>query len=592
MTERTIKQRIHSRRGLALLLLMILLLQTLCGCGWIDRFTRTRVQWRDESVGKAAAVSLGRRAGAAVYFDELDQIRSLEIASDSDVDLTDLSGLPALESVDLSQARVSDYSPLLLCASLRRLRVGDADYKSNIDALETLEESVADTDIDVDANYWRAKPARFRDPVIEAAVREKLEMPNENLTMADTRHVDALTLEDVTFTALSDLENLVRLRELTLKNCGITSISPILKLTDLQYLNLENNEISSLGGIEALNKLQVLSVSHNQITDLAPLANLSYLFALSASGCPIEDVSVVSKIERLSNLSLAECGLQDLSFLEDCKGLSVLWLDDNAIEDLSPLSQLTSLTVLGLTSNRIRDLSPLSSLTQLTNLYLANNNVTDIAPLEALTNLTSLQLTMNNVSDVTPLTQLPKLEELGILSNPVTDYAPLEALQREWKQIDVDLSLARQATDTAQQIAQNIMAEGLSAADMVREAHDEVIRRTSYDHNAANGGELGFSVQSTYAALVRGQAVCVGYAEALAVICRQMGIEAYIVSGKAGGLEHAWTLVMLDGAAYYADPTWDDPDEGNLIYREFLLVDEATLRANHEWDSELFLPKA
>ena len=49
---------------------------------------------------------------------------------------------------------------------------------------------------------------------------------------------------------------------------------------------------------------------------------------------------------------------------------------------------------------------------------------------------------------------------------------------------------------------------------------------------------------------------------------------------------------MLDGAAYYADPTWDDPDEGNLIYREFLLVDEATLRANHEWDSELFLPKA
>ncbi len=587
------RQMSKASKYMALVIAAILTVQLFCGCGALDRFTKTRVQWRDEAVGRAAAVSLGKRENAAVYFDELDQIRELILVSDKPVDLTDVSGLTGLERVDLSGVQVLDYAPLLFCENLSYVRVGEnVDYEANIEALEQLQETVSDHDIDVDANYWSHMTATFEDPVIEQAVREALQMPEGQMTFADTRKIDVLTLNDASLTHVQDLENLVRLRELTMQRCNLTDFAPFTTLSSLMYLNLEENEISDLSGIEMLTRLQVLSISHNPVADISMLPQLPHLFALSAAGCPISDFTPLASIEKLSNLSLSECGLEKIDFLRDCGELSVLWLDENEISDLSALSQLSNLTVLGLTSNRITDITPLSKLTNLTNLYLANNNVSDISALAQLSALQSLQLTMNNVYDVSVLAQLPVLDELGILSNPVTDFTPLAQLSRQWKQIDVDLTLAKQATDTAAQIAADIAAQGLTGADAVRAAHDAVINRTRYDHNAAASGELGFVVQSTYAALVRGSAVCVGYAEAVAVICRLLGIEAYVVSGTAGGVEHAWTMCVLDGTVYYVDATWDDPDEGNLIYRDYLLVDEAVMRQNHAWDVALFMPNA
>jgi len=574
------------------ILLLALLLQTLCGCALLDGLNKTRVQWRDAAVGQAAAQALGKRVGAVVYFEELEEITHIEISGVTQVDLTDLSGLPNLTSVDVSGANVADYTPLLYCTKLEVLRVGDADYEAHAAVLQKLQETVADTDIDVDGKYYATIAAVFHDPAIEQAVRDIAAKPEGELTLADTRHIRELELQDLEACDLSDLKYLIELRELTMTGCNIDSLEAVYELPNLLYLNVENNNITDLSGIEKLSALQVLIISGNPVGDISPLVELENLFALSAQNCALEDVTPVSQMQSLTNLSLTNCGIEDVAFLSDCTNLSVLWLDENSITDISPLVGLTNLTVLGLSSNRLEDISPLAELTNLEYLYLANNNITDISVIGGMEKLCGLQLTMNNIFDISPLAELENLTELSILSNPIVDYTPIMQEDRVWDEIDVDPELAQQGVSAAQAIASDIRRQGLSGGKAVGAAHDAVIRTARYDHNAANEGKLGFNVQSTYSALVREKTVCVGYAEALTVILRLLDMEAYVVSGTAGGVEHAWVLLIIDDMAYYIDPTWDDPDEGILIYRDFLMVSEEKLDETHDWDIELFLPDA
>ena len=45
----------------------------------------------------------------------------------------------------------------------------------------------------------------------------------------------------------------------------------------------------------------------------------------------------------------------------------------------------------------------------------------------------------------------------------------------------------------------------------------------------------------------------------------------------------------MDGAPYYIDTTWDDPDTGSIVYRDYFMVSGDQLRADHVWDEDLFL---
>lgn len=85
--------------------------------------------------------------------------------------------------------------------------------------------------------------------------------------------------------------------------------------------------------------------------------------------------------------------------------------------------------------------------------------------------------------------------------------------------------------------------------------------------------------QTAYAAICEGRAVCGGIADAYAFLLDRAGIPARTVTGVAaandGGTEgHAWNLAVLDGAAYYFDPTWDNHDRYDAQGREYL---------SHDW---------
>jgi len=86
---------------------------------------------------------------------------------------------------------------------------------------------------------------------------------------------------------------------------------------------------------------------------------------------------------------------------------------------------------------------------------------------------------------------------------------------------------------------------------------------------------------------------CEDYAAALTLLLREMGLRAEYVPGLtysvSGALvDHAWTMVELDGVWYHLDSQLEDniSRDGAVQYRYFLRGD-STLIASHRWGENL-----
>lgn len=119
--------------------------------------------------------------------------------------------------------------------------------------------------------------------------------------------------------------------------------------------------------------------------------------------------------------------------------------------------------------------------------------------------------------------------------------------------------------------------------------HDVLVKKVTYDPNAAHA-------HNAYGAIVDGKAVCEGYARAYQHLLRKAGIQSYVVTGTGNGQSHAWNLVKLDGAYYYADVTWDDPttrspeeEATKPIYHAYFAIGDTDFKKEHIAQSEVDL---
>lgn len=117
-------------------------------------------------------------------------------------------------------------------------------------------------------------------------------------------------------------------------------------------------------------------------------------------------------------------------------------------------------------------------------------------------------------------------------------------------------------------------------------AHDELVRRISYDNS------LDQSTNQAASALLDNISLCKGYAQSYKLICDLMSIDCEVVSGQADGIEHAWNIVALEGDYYHIDVTHDDPvpdrgPAGPVDHRHFLRSDEM-MSITHQWEQENF----
>lgn len=100
-------------------------------------------------------------------------------------------------------------------------------------------------------------------------------------------------------------------------------------------------------------------------------------------------------------------------------------------------------------------------------------------------------------------------------------------------------------------------------SDMARALllYQALTEKAAYDYETvsldADSAEFQFRT-SSYAALVLHSGVCNSFAQALAFLYTQAGLDCAAVMGDSASAGfHMWLMAELDGQWYYFDPTWD-----------------------------------
>ncbi|MCR5251167.1 MAG: hypothetical protein K6E50_11225 [Lachnospiraceae bacterium] len=121
-----------------------------------------------------------------------------------------------------------------------------------------------------------------------------------------------------------------------------------------------------------------------------------------------------------------------------------------------------------------------------------------------------------------------------------------------------------------------LVPEDASDLEKVIIFHDYIVNHCQYDTTISKPG-----IYDAYGALVKGLAVCNGYASGYECLLSLSGIEGQLITSKV--LDHAWNVLKLDGKWYYVDCTWDETNDEWTCRHENLLRSLAGMRdTGHE----------
>lgn len=102
--------------------------------------------------------------------------------------------------------------------------------------------------------------------------------------------------------------------------------------------------------------------------------------------------------------------------------------------------------------------------------------------------------------------------------------------------------------------------------------HDAIVKKVEYDYDIVklSGEERSAQeevkyTQSAYSVFCTDTTVCAGYAQALAMVCNGVGIDALAVSGTG----HRWNMVKINDSWYNVDPTWADRSGDKVSYKYY-----------------------
>lgn len=129
--------------------------------------------------------------------------------------------------------------------------------------------------------------------------------------------------------------------------------------------------------------------------------------------------------------------------------------------------------------------------------------------------------------------------------------------------------------------------------------HNYVVKNTRYDYENYIRGTIPEDSFTSYGALIKGVAVCSGYASAINKLLNMAGVESMVIIGEAKGISssyvpHAWNLVKLDGSYYHLDATFDDPiyiingKKKDVLKFDYFNLTDKQISKNHKWDKNKY----
>ncbi|WP_287484851.1 transglutaminase domain-containing protein [Blautia sp.] len=121
------------------------------------------------------------------------------------------------------------------------------------------------------------------------------------------------------------------------------------------------------------------------------------------------------------------------------------------------------------------------------------------------------------------------------------------------------LSDASQEAQMDQAVSSLISSLNLSVKNEYQKAkaiYDYMCSNITYDYKNLNDPNYTLKF-SAYAALINKTSVCQGYATLFYRLALEAGLDARVIAGVAGGGNHAWNIVKINGSYYNLDSTWD-----------------------------------
>ena len=255
----------------------------------------------------------------------------LWIKGNSIQDLSPIANMKNLERLYMEENLVQDLSPLAGLTKLTSLLVSDnpvMDYS----VLKDIYPNLTEKDFEPVA---APQPIQFNDTVLEQRVREALNIPSGDITMADTQSVTALSLGNQWQESIPD--------EIAIKNINALKYFP-----NLETLELQNNGVERIDVLRIMQNLTTLDLSNNPVRDIHALSSFPNLTKLNLSGTlySTEGLASLAGLTKLDWLDLSYCNeLKDVSALSGLTNLKSLYLNGVPL-DFTPLAGLTNLTTL------------------------------------------------------------------------------------------------------------------------------------------------------------------------------------------------------------------------------------------------------
>lgn len=163
--------------------------------------------------------------------------------------------------------------------------------------------------------------------------------------------------------------------------------------------------------------------------------------------------------------------------------------------------------------------------------------------------------------------------------------------------IDDEENVLSQKVD---EIIDEIIEKKMTDRQKLLAVHDYVVENVKYHRPTANAEDHPGYTHTAYGALMKGSAVCDGYAQAFKLLVDELGFENHLIFGitidETGEFQesnrHAWNIVEYNGEFTHFDTTWDDPSFSEKIRYKYYFIDSKEISEDHRWsedDYEIYL---
>jgi Leucine-rich repeat (LRR) protein len=362
------------------------------------------------------------------YVKSVVNAETLDLSGRKDVeDLTPLTKMANLKTLDVSKTGISDITPLRSMTKLEVFRCAE----TMVSDLSYLRHSLELRELNVNKTMITDLKA------LEGFTKlSMLSVSNCNL-LKDISTVEMLTqLKDFRFSSttistLDHLKNLTQLEYLQFNGTPVAELSPLSNLKKLEIIQMDRSKVSSLAPLKSLPALKKIycdntSVSKDEANQFMQTNHVIVVYASDILNRWWDGVSEAWK-------GILKAGVPDTGekreLLHNILNKTEIDITNNAqIKEVEALKVMTNLKILKMASSGVSNLAPLRELKDLREIDFSGTFVTDIEPLSGLTKLTSIKGNNSKVGTIAPLANLVELKSLEMDGTQIREIKPLSTL--------------------------------------------------------------------------------------------------------------------------------------------------------------------